>query len=109
MPPHTPRTSEPDCLGLILQPVAIPPFLCTLCIFILGGLVAGCSHCHVWLVAQDVMGHLYGFFLAMGGIFAVSRSRHPVHECTSLFSLLPLWGQSYSMSVAATIFYRRFL
>jgi hypothetical protein len=29
-PPHTPRTSEPDCLGLILWPVAPPHFLCTL-------------------------------------------------------------------------------
>jgi hypothetical protein len=28
--PHTPGTSEPDCLGLILQPVTLSPFLCTL-------------------------------------------------------------------------------
>jgi hypothetical protein len=52
-------TSDPDCLGLILQPVA--PFLYTLCVFILGEVAVGCSHRHVWLVAQDVLGPFYGF------------------------------------------------
>jgi hypothetical protein len=61
LPPHTPGTNDPDCLGLILQPVAPLPFLCTLCAFILGEVVVGCSHHHVWLVAQDVLGPLYGF------------------------------------------------
>jgi hypothetical protein len=60
-PPHTPGTSEPDCLGLILQPVSPPPFLCTLRMFILGEVVTGCSHRHMWLAAQDVLGPLYGF------------------------------------------------
>jgi hypothetical protein len=51
--PSTHGTSEPECLGLILQPVAPSPFLCTLhlCAFILGEVVVGHSHCHVWLVA----------------------------------------------------------
>jgi hypothetical protein len=31
LPPHTPGTNDPDCLGLILWPVAPPPFLCSLC------------------------------------------------------------------------------
>jgi hypothetical protein len=57
LPPHTPGTNDPDCLGLILRPVAPPPFLCTL----LGEVAAGCSHHHVWLVTQDVLGPLYGF------------------------------------------------
>jgi hypothetical protein len=61
LPPHTPETNDPDCLGLILWPVAPPPFLCTLCAFILGEVAAGCSHRHVWLVTQDVLGPLYGF------------------------------------------------
>jgi hypothetical protein len=54
-------TSEPVCLGLILWPVASPPFLCTLCAFILGEVVVGQCHRHVWLGAQDVLGPLYGF------------------------------------------------
>jgi hypothetical protein len=58
---HTPGTSDPDCLGLTLRPVAPPPFLCTLRVFILGEVVAGYSHRHVWLVAQDVLGPLCGF------------------------------------------------
>jgi hypothetical protein len=29
--------------------------------FILGEVVVGRSHRHVWLVAQDVLGPLYGF------------------------------------------------
>jgi hypothetical protein len=56
-------TSELVCLGLILQPVTLPPFLCTLCAFILGEVVVGHSHRNVWLVAQDVLGSFYGFFL----------------------------------------------
>jgi hypothetical protein len=54
-------TSEPVCLGLILQPVTPPPFLCTLCTFILGEVAVGCSHHQVCLAAQDVLGPLYGF------------------------------------------------
>jgi hypothetical protein len=61
LPPHTPGTNDPDCLGLILRPVTPPPFLCTLCTFILGEVVAGHSHHQVWLVAQDLLGPLYGF------------------------------------------------
>jgi hypothetical protein len=53
--------SEPDCLGLILWPVISLPFLCTLCEFILGEVVADHSHCQVWLAAQDILGLLYGF------------------------------------------------
>jgi hypothetical protein len=55
------RISESVYLCLILRPVTLPLFQCTLCTFILGEVVAGRSHCHVWLVAQDVMGLLYGF------------------------------------------------
>jgi hypothetical protein len=53
-PPHTYTcgTSNPVCLGLILWPVAPPPFLCSLCVFILGEVVAGCRHHHVWLAAR---------------------------------------------------------
>jgi hypothetical protein len=60
-PPHTLRTSEPECLGLILWPVAISPFLCTLRTFILGEVAVGHSHHPMWLAAQDVLGPLYGF------------------------------------------------
>jgi hypothetical protein len=61
LPPHTPETNDPDCLGLILWPVTPPPFLCTLRAFILGKVAVGHSHHHMWLVAQDVLGPLYGF------------------------------------------------
>jgi hypothetical protein len=60
-PSHTPGTNDPDCLGLILQPVALPLFLCSMCVFILGEVVEVCSHCHMWLAAQDVLGPVYGF------------------------------------------------
>jgi hypothetical protein len=60
-PSHTPGTNDPDCLGLILQTVTLSPFLFTLCVFILREVAAGRSHCHVWPVAQDVLGPLYGF------------------------------------------------
>jgi hypothetical protein len=60
LPPHTPGTNDPDCLGLTLWPVTPPQLLCTLR-FILGEVMAGCSHRHVWLVAQDLLGPLYGF------------------------------------------------
>jgi hypothetical protein len=34
LPPHTPRTSEPDCLGLILWPVTPPPLpVYSVCIY----------------------------------------------------------------------------
>jgi hypothetical protein len=59
LPPHTPGTSDPDCPGLILRPVALPPFLCTVRAFILGEVAVGRSHHHVWLVTQDVLGPLY--------------------------------------------------
>jgi hypothetical protein len=68
LPPHTPGTSESVCLGLILWPVALPPFLCTLCAFILGEVAAGCSHCHMCLAAQDVLG-LSVDFLSYGRHF----------------------------------------
>jgi hypothetical protein len=61
LPPHTPGTNDPNYLGLILQPVAPPPFLCTLCTYILGEVAVGCSYRHVWLAAQNVLGPLYGF------------------------------------------------
>jgi hypothetical protein len=61
LPPHTPGKNDPDCLGLILWPIALPPFLYTLHVFILGEVGAGHSHRHVWLAAQDVLGPLYGF------------------------------------------------
>jgi hypothetical protein len=61
LPPHIPGTNDPVFLGLILQPVTPPPFLCTLRVFILGEVMVGCSHRHVWLAAQDVLGPLYGF------------------------------------------------
>jgi hypothetical protein len=59
---HTPGTNDPDCQGLILWPVAPPHFLCILRAFILGEVALDHSHCHVWLVAQDVLGPLYGFY-----------------------------------------------
>jgi hypothetical protein len=75
-PPHTPGTSEPDFLGLILWPVAPPPFLCTLCVYsrgsgggqqpsphVAGG--PGCAQSSLWIS------------FAMAGIFAVSRSQYP--------------------------------
>jgi hypothetical protein len=71
------RTSEPVCLGLILQPVALPPFLCTLSTFMLGRgsgggpqpspHVTGCPGC---------AGSSLWIFLAMAGVFAVFRSWH---------------------------------
>jgi hypothetical protein len=61
LPPQTPGTNAPDCLGLILWPVTPPPFLCTLCMFILGEVVVGHSHHHVWLATQDALGPLYEF------------------------------------------------
>jgi hypothetical protein len=76
-PPHTPGTNDPGCLGLILWPVALPPFLCTLHAFILGEVAVelqplphvaggpGCAGSSLWI------------FLAMAGVFAVSRSQHP--------------------------------
>jgi hypothetical protein len=54
-------TSKPVCLGLILWSVTSPPFLCTLWMFKLGEVAAGCSHSHMWLATQDVLGLLYGF------------------------------------------------
>jgi hypothetical protein len=48
---HTLSTSEPDCLGLILLPVAPPRSLCTLHTFILAEVAVGHSHRHVWLEA----------------------------------------------------------
>jgi hypothetical protein len=59
LPPHTPGTSDPDCLGVILWPVTPSPFLCILHAFILVEVAAGHSHHHVWLVAQDMLGPLY--------------------------------------------------
>jgi hypothetical protein len=61
LPPQTPGTNDPDCLGLILLPIAPPPSLCILRVFILGEVVMGHSHHHMWLAAQDVLGPLYGF------------------------------------------------
>jgi hypothetical protein len=85
-------TSEPVCLGLILQPVAPPPLLCTLWIFILGEVEAGHSHHHMWLVAQNVLGPSYGFFLAVEGIFAVSRSQHSCAQACLFVFPPPLVG-----------------
>jgi hypothetical protein len=42
----------------------------------------GCDGSSLWI------------FLAMVGVFAVSRSQYPVHERACLLSLLPLWGWS---------------
>jgi hypothetical protein len=56
----------------------------------------GCTGSSLWI------------FLAMAGIFAVSRSQHPVHKSTCLLSLLPLWGWSYGISVAAAVFCKHF-
>jgi hypothetical protein len=103
-PLYIPGTSEPVCLVLILWPVAPPPFLCTLCTCILGEVVVSRIHCHMWLVAQVVLGPLYGFFFLWQAFLLCPGAGIPVHECASLFSLLPLWGQSYSMSITATIF-----
>jgi hypothetical protein len=50
-PLHTHPGQVTVCLDLILQPDAPTPFLCTLHVFILGEVVAGCSHRHVRLVA----------------------------------------------------------
>jgi hypothetical protein len=61
LPPHTPGTNDPDCLGLILWPVIPPPFPCTLHAFILWDVAVGHSHHHVWLAAQDVLDPFYGF------------------------------------------------
>jgi hypothetical protein len=54
---HTPGTDDPN-------PAACRPFplpVNSVCAFILGEVVVGHSHCHVWLEAQDVLGPLYGF------------------------------------------------
>jgi hypothetical protein len=59
LPPHTPGTNDPVCLGLILRPVTPPPFLCTLHMFILGEVAVGYSHRHVWLAVQDLLGPLW--------------------------------------------------
>jgi hypothetical protein len=56
--------------------------------------VVGSRHRHVWLVAQDVLGPLYGFFLAMEGVFAVSRSRHSCAQVCLFVFPSPLWGWS---------------
>jgi hypothetical protein len=57
----------------------------------------GCTGSSLWI------------FLAMAGLFAVSRCQHPVHRCSRLLSLLPLGGQIYSVSMAAAVFCKHFL
>jgi hypothetical protein len=104
LPTHTPGSNDPDCLGLILRPVTPLPFLCTLCMFILEEVAAGCSHRHVWLSVQDLLDPLYGF----SKLWQAFLLCHPVHRCACLLSLLPLWGQSQSLSMAATAFCKRF-
>jgi hypothetical protein len=49
-------------------------------------------------------------FLAMAGIFAVSRSQHPVHRCVCLLSLLPLWGMELEqLQVFASAFVKQLI
>jgi hypothetical protein len=70
------------------------PFLCSLCTFILGEVVASPRHCHVWLAAQDVLSPLYGFSQLWQVFLLCPEDCIPVHEHAYLFSLLPFLGWS---------------
>jgi hypothetical protein len=84
---HTPGTDDPNPAAC--RPFPLPVY--SVCIYsrgsgggpqplprVAGG--PGCAGSSLWI------------FLAMAGVFAVSRSQHPVHRCACLLSLLPLWG-----------------
>jgi hypothetical protein len=94
LPPHTSGTNDPDCLGLILQPVAPPPLpMYSACVYSRGSGGGLQPSLHV-AGGPGYTGSSLWIFLAMAGVFAVSRSQHPVHRCACLLSLLPLWGWS---------------
>jgi hypothetical protein len=94
LPPHTPGTNDPDCLGLILQPVAPPPLPVYFVRVYSRGSGSRPQPSPRVAGGPGFAGSSLWIFLAMAGIFAVSRSWHPVHKCACLLSLLPLWGRS---------------
>jgi hypothetical protein len=89
LPPHTPGTNDPDCLSLILWPIALLPFLCPLGTFILGE-VAAIATCGWWPRMRWVLSM---DFFSYGRFFVVFRSRHPVHKRACLFSSSPCGGE----------------
>jgi hypothetical protein len=75
--------------------------------FILGEMVAGHSHCHVWLVAR-ICWVLSMDFLSYGRSFFCAQELASCAQVRLFAFLLPLWGWSYRVSMAASGFCKHF-